>query len=350
MISIPVCVSGKYEVKVGQGLLCRLGAEIAAVVKGRTAVIISDDNVWPLYGDSAVASLEKAGFLTHSWIISAGESSKNSDNYIQLLTFLAQNHITRTDCLVALGGGVVGDLTGFAAATYLRGIPYIQVPTSLLAMVDSSVGGKTAINLAAGKNLAGAFYQPKLVLCDTDTLITLPKREFLNGSAEIIKYGVLFDPSLFAQLEAVGPAFEQESVIARCIDLKKQTVTEDEFDTGIRRLLNLGHTLGHSIEMLTDFKILHGEAVSIGMSMIARCAAAHGQCSDTDRDRFIALLAQFGLPTGTDLPIEAIIQQATGDKKRQGDCITLVIPATVGCGKLLELPISQLENYVKEGN
>ena len=349
MISIKISVSSEYEVKVGRGLLCHLGKESAAVVAGRNAVIVSDSNVWPLYGKLATESLEEAGFSVLSWIISAGESSKNSENYIKLLTFLAENRITRTDCLVALGGGVVGDLTGFAAATYLRGIPYIQVPTTLLAMVDSSVGGKTAINLPSGKNLAGAFYQPSLVLCDTDTLETLPKREFTGSCAEVIKYGILYDTALFSHLEENGTNFDQENVISRCIELKKQAMTEDEFDIGIRRMLNLGHTLGHSIEALTDYQISHGEAVAIGTSIITRCAAAHGHCTLHDCDRIIALLDRFALPTATDLSPYALTQQALSDKKRNGSTITLILPATIGCGKLFDLPVSQLENYVKEG-
>ena len=350
MFSIQIRVSSEYEVKIGQGLLCHLGQEASAVIKGRSAVIVSDSNVWSLYGKAASDSLEKAGFSVYSWIIAPGESGKNSENYLNLLTFLVQKHITRSDCLIALGGGVAGDLTGFAAATYLRGIAYIQVPTSLLAMVDSSVGGKTAINLPAGKNLVGAFYQPKLVLCDIDALHSLPRREFVSGCAEIIKYGVLYDEALLTHLEDNLLDFDRETVIARCVALKKDAVTVDEFDTASRQMLNLGHTLGHSIEQLSGYQVSHGEAVSIGMSMICRCAAAHGQCCPADRDRIIALLKHMGLPTDINIPIEAIAQQALGDKKRQDEHITLVIPATIGCAKRVELPVSQLEDYVKEGN
>lgn len=349
MLSIKICVSREYEVKIGPGALHRLGSEAAAVINGRRAVLVSDSNVWPLYGKTAAESLEQAGFSVYFQIISAGENSKNSDNYIKLLTFLAENRISRADCLISLGGGVVGDLTGFAAATYLRGIPYIQVPTTLLAMVDSSVGGKTAINLSAGKNLAGAFYQPSLVLCDTDTLQTLPDREFIAGCAEVIKYGILYDEALFAHLEKTGIGFDRELVIRRCIELKKQAVTEDEFDTGSRRKLNLGHTLGHSIEALSDFRIAHGEAVSIGMSIISRCAAAHGQCSRSVCQRIIALLERFGLPTATDLPTAALVRRTLSDKKCSDSHICLVLPATIGCALLQELPVSQLENFVKEG-
>lgn len=349
MVTIKVSVSTKYEVKVGQGLLGALGQEAAAVIPGRAAVIVSDSNVWTQYGKMATVSLEQAGFQVHAFVMEAGEASKNGENYLKLLEFLAEKGVSRADCLVALGGGVVGDLTGFAAATYLRGVAYIQVPTTLLAMVDSSVGGKTAINLTAGKNLAGAFYQPKLVLCDISTLDTLPQAVFTEGCAEVIKYAVLYDAALFAHLEEQGPDFHREQVIAQCIEWKKRAVTEDEFDFGSRRMLNLGHTIGHSIEKCSDYTISHGAAVAIGMSIIARSAAAKGLSPRNDCQRITALLAQFGLPTATQLPLETLIQQAFSDKKRSGYTITLVFPATIGCGKLMEMPISQLEHFVKEG-
>lgn len=349
MVSIKVSVSSEYEVKVGQGLLEALGREAARVIPGRNAVIVSDGNVWPRYGKLAAHSLEQAGFSVSSFIIDAGEASKNGENYLKLLDFLAESGISRTDCLVAVGGGVVGDLTGFAAATYLRGIGYIQLPTTLLAMVDSSVGGKTAINLTAGKNLAGAFYQPKLVLCDIGALDTLPREEFAQGYAEVIKYGVLYDSALFAHLEENGPDFHREQVISRCIEWKKKAVTEDEFDFGSRRILNLGHTLGHSIEKCSGYTVSHGAAVAVGMSIIARSSAAKGLCDREDCLRIIAVLERFGLPTATQLSTEALVKQAFSDKKRSGDTITLVIPATIGCGNLLEMPISQLESFVKEG-
>jgi 3-dehydroquinate synthase len=347
--TIQISVSTTYEVKVGQGLLCQLGDEVASVLSGRQAVIVSDSNVYPLYGNTVRISLERAGFTVYNFNILAGENSKTIDNYFSLLTFLSNSSITRSDCLIALGGGVVGDLTGFAAATYLRGIPYIQVPTSLLAMVDSSVGGKTAINLPAGKNLAGAFYQPALVLCDTDTLQSLPQRQLQSGCAEVIKYGILYDPALFLHLEQESLNFHRESVISRCIELKKVAVMEDEFDIGSRRMLNLGHSIGHSIEILSDYAINHGEAVSIGMSIMARCASANMQCSATDRDRIIEILDRFGLPTSPQFSPAEISNQMLADKKRNGDHITLVVPATIGCAKLLKLPIIMLENYVKKG-
>ena len=218
MKTIHVAASGRDDVMFGAGLLRTLGAESLRVCKVEKAAIISDSNVWPLYGESAKASLESAGLKVVHFVFPAGEESKNGSVYLELLNFLAENALTRSDCLVALGGGVVGDMTGFAAATYLRGVAYIQVPTTLLAAVDSSVGGKTAIDLPAGKNLCGAFYQPKLVLCDIDTLNTLPEDIFRDGCAEVIKYGILYDPRLFSYLEETGLSFDGEAVIARCVE------------------------------------------------------------------------------------------------------------------------------------
>jgi 3-dehydroquinate synthase len=349
MVTITINTSREYCVKVGHGLLHQLGPEAAKVISGRTAMIVSDDNVWPIYGNTAVNSLKRAGFIVHSHIIPAGESSKNGESYLNLLQTLALRQITRSDCIIALGGGVVGDLAGFAAATYLRGIDYIQLPTTLLAMVDSSVGGKTAINLPAGKNLAGVFYQPRLVLCDIHTLDTLSQAVFADGCAEVIKYGVLFDQNLFDHLEEMGPDFDREAVVAQCIRWKKEVVSADEFDTGDRRLLNLGHTIGHGIEKASDYHIPHGSAVAIGMSMISRYAASHALCYEEDRDRMISVIERFGLPTHTTLPTEALIKHAFSDKKRTGDTITLVIPATIGCCRLCQMPVSALQNIVKEG-
>lgn len=349
MRTITVSASREYSIKIGNGLLSTLGAQVAAVVPGRTAAIISDSNVWPVYGEKAVNSLENTGFSVCNFVFAAGESNKNAETYLRLLNFLAENHLTRSDCLIALGGGVVGDMTGFAASTYLRGISYIQVPTTLLAMVDSSVGGKTSIDLPAGKNMAGTFYQPSLVLCDTGTLDTLPDAVFADGCAEVIKYGILYDDELFAHLETHGTGFCREGVIARCIEWKRNAVMQDEFDTGIRRMLNLGHTFGHSIEKASNYTISHGAAVAIGTSMISRSAASRGICNADICQRIDALLKQFGLPVSTNLSLEILVQHALSDKKRSGDTITLVVPATIGCCMLLNLPISDLKNFVKAG-
>ncbi len=349
MNSITVSASKEYQVLIEGGLLRSLGQQAAAVVQGRRAIIVSDSNVWPIYGEKAAFSLQNAGFLYEKFVFQAGEASKNAGTYLQLLDFLAKNQITRSDCIIALGGGVVGDLAGFAAATYLRGIAYIQAPTTLLAMVDSSVGGKTAIDLPAGKNLVGAFYQPRLVLCDTDTLATLPDAVFTDGCAEIIKYGILFDDALFFQLEQWGKDFPREDVITKCIQWKKYTVEQDEFDTGLRQMLNLGHTVGHSIEKASNFQISHGMAVGIGISIVSRSAASFGICSREDCQRIVKLLQHFALPTSTELSAAILAEHALSDKKRNDASIMLILPATIGCAQKYHLPIDDLDSFIKAG-
>ena len=346
---VEVSASTAYEVKVGAGLLSSLGQESASVTKPGIAAIVSDSNVWPLYGETAKKSLECAGFSVISYIFSAGEASKNGSTYLALLNFLAENHVTRSDCLIALGGGVVGDLTGFAAATYLRGIPYIQVPTTLLAAVDSSVGGKTAIDLEAGKNLVGAFYQPKLVLCDTNTLHTLPDNIFLDGCAEVIKYGILYDPALFAYLQNNGLSFDREAVITRCVQLKRDVVAEDEFDTGSRMKLNLGHTIGHGIEANSRYEISHGKAVAIGMAIVSRAAAAFQLCTHETTAGIEAVLQQFGLPTETAYTAQQLFDSALSDKKRSGGTVNLVVPTEIGRCSIHPIPTNELKSFIEAG-
>jgi 3-dehydroquinate synthase len=343
MKTIQVAASTNYEVKIGAGLLEMLGTECAKVCKAGKAAIVSDSNVWPRYGAAAESSLKDAGMEVVHFVFPAGEESKNGSVYLELLNFLAQNGMTRSDCLIALGGGVVGDMTGFAAATYLRGVAYVQVPTTLLAAVDSSVGGKTAIDLPAGKNLCGAFYQPKLVLCDIDTLNTLPEDIFRDGCAEVIKYGVLYDPALFSYLAETGMAFDREAVIARCVELKRDVVMEDEFDTGARQRLNLGHTIGHGVEASSHFSLSHGKSVAIGISIVSR--ASH--CPDTDR--IIGILKQFGLPTATDTDAETLYQYALSDKKRSGGTVNLIIPQKIGDCAIVPTPVEEILPFIKEG-
>ena len=343
MKTIQVAASTNYEVKIGAGLLETLGAECAKVCKAGKAAIVSDSNVWPHYGAAAESSLRNAGMEVVHFVFPAGEESKNGSVYLELLNFLAQNGMTRSDCLIALGGGVVGDMTGFAAATYLRGVAYVQVPTTLLAAVDSSVGGKTAIDLPAGKNLCGAFYQPKLVLCDIDTLNTLPEDIFRDGCAEVIKYGVLYDPQLFSYLAETGMAFDREAVIARCVELKRDVVAEDEFDTGARMKLNLGHTVGHGIEAASHFSVSHGKAVAIGMAIVSRAS----KCLDADR--IIACLERLGLPATTDISVDEISYHALSDKKRSGGTVKLILPEAIGDCAIVPTPVEELKSFIQEG-
>ena len=343
MNTVHVKASREYDVLIGSGLLSTLGDHVKAMKKVKKVCIVSESNVWPLYGDAAKKSLMDANLEVVEFIFPAGEESKNGQTYLELVNFLAENQLTRSDLLVALGGGVVGDLTGFAAATFLRGIAFIQIPTTLLAAVDSSVGGKTAIDLPAGKNLCGAFYQPKLVLCDTDALNTLPEDIFRDGCAEVIKYGVLYDPQLFSYLAETGMAFDREAVIARCVELKRDVVAEDEFDTGARMKLNLGHTVGHGIEAASHFSVSHGKAVAIGMAIVSRAS----KCLDADR--IIACLKRFGLPATTDISVDEISYHALSDKKRSGGTVKLILPEAIGDCAIVPTPVEELKSFIQEG-
>ena len=346
MTTIHISASKPYDVQIGGGLLPTLGGKAAALCKGRTACIVSDDTVAALYEKTARTSLEKSGFTVHTYVFPHGEESKCGENFLKLLGFLAQCYLTRADLLIALGGGVTGDLTGFAAACYLRGVKYIQVPTTLLAMVDSSVGGKTAIDLPEGKNLCGAFYQPVLVLCDTDTLNTLPDEIFRDGCAEVIKYGVLGDRELFDKLKVTHARDQLDYVVSTCVDRKRAIVEDDEFDTGRRQLLNLGHTLGHAIEKNSDFQLSHGRCVAIGMAMMARAAVKLGFCTEATKNEIVNLLQSYGLPTDTDQDPTAIYISALGDKKRQGGSLTLVVPREIGKCDLHPIPVEDLMTWI----
>ena len=343
MTKITVTTSRRYGVSIGKDLLTEAADAIKSLTRARMFCIVSDSHVWPLYGVALRRALENAGFAVAPFVFPAGEESKNGNTYLQLLAHLSENSFQRSDCIIALGGGVVGDLAGFAAATYLRGIPYIQVPTSLLAMVDSSVGGKTGIDLPAGKNLCGAFYQPSAVLCDTAVLQTLPEEVFREGCAEIIKYAVLFDPELFEILERDGLNFDREWVIARCITHKRNVVAGDEFDRGQRMLLNLGHTIGHAIESCSSYTISHGNAVAIGMAIMCRAT----KCPDTKRIN--NLLQKFGLPIATDLPAKDLWEAALTDKKRCGDTLNLIIPKAIGNCEVVPTAVEKLKTFIEEG-
>ncbi len=349
MKTVHVTASREYDVLIGAGLLRDLGTHAAALGKAEKVCIVSESNVFPLYGKTALESLEKNSFEVISFVFAAGEASKNAQTYLELLNFLAENALTRTDLIVALGGGVVGDLAGFAAATYLRGIRFIQVPTTLLAAVDSSVGGKTAIDLSAGKNLVGAFYQPSLVLCDTDCLCTLPPEVFSDGCAEVIKYGVLYDADLFAYLAEADLAFDRERVIARCVELKRNVVAEDEFDTGARTKLNLGHTVGHGIEKQSRFEISHGRAVAIGMAIICRAAVRYGICEESACRALADILQKFALPVSCAYTAESLYAAALSDKKRSGGSVNLIVPRAIGDCIIRKTPICELQTFIKAG-
>lgn len=349
MRQVTVKASRCYDIKIGSGLLPTLGAEAKAISKASKVCVVSETNVFPLHGKAAVESLEKAGFQVVTFVFPAGEEHKSAETYLELLSFLATSHLTRSDLIVALGGGVVGDLAGFAAATFLRGIRFIQVPTTLLAAVDSSVGGKTAIDLPVGKNLVGAFYQPSLVLCDTDCLNTLPEDIFRDGCAEVIKYSVIYEKELFDYLTETGLDFDRERVIARCVEMKRDVVMEDEFDTGARMKLNLGHTIGHGVEAKSRFQVSHGKAVAIGLAIVSRAAAKCGMLAEDDCRAILETLQKFGLPTATEYTAHDLYTYTLSDKKRSGGTVPLIIPARIGFCDIVPTPVEALESFIQEG-
>lgn len=349
MKSIHVKTSREYDVLIGRDLMANAGKFITSLCTPAKAVIISDSNVAPLYAQKVAQSLVAQSVDVLQYSFPAGESSKTLQAYCKIVNFLAENEITRSDILIALGGGVVGDVTGFAAASYLRGISFVQIPTTLLAMVDSSVGGKTAVDLPAGKNLVGAFHQPILVLCDMDSLSTLPTEIFRDGCAEVIKYGVLYDEALFQYLAESGPDFDREAVVTRCVELKSDVVTNDEFDTGIRQMLNFGHTVGHAIEKLSDLSISHGAAVAAGMAIIARSAESAGLCEVNTAQRIEETLQSFELPTKTSFSADKIADAMLSDKKRFADIVNLIVPNKIGACTIHPTPTQQLELFIKAG-
>ena len=349
MKTVHIDASRSYDVRIGRGLLDDCGRQIAERVRCASAAVVADDTVYALYGERVCASLEAAGVRTVCYVFPHGEKSKNLLEYAKILNFLAENRVTRADALIALGGGVTGDLGGFAAATYLRGIPFVQLPTTLLAAVDSSVGGKTAVDLPAGKNLAGAFYQPELVLCDLDTLDSLPREIFLDGCAEVIKYAVLGSRELFALLADIPSGEGLEEVTAQCVEMKRDFVQSDELDRGARQMLNLGHTFGHAVEASSRFTLSHGKSVAIGMAMILRAACSRGLCSAETRDAVIALLQRYGLPTECPYPADMLLGALSADKKIFGTRLNLVVPTDIGACRLLPVGVDELSGWLRDG-
>jgi len=346
-VSLPPKEGFAYDVLIDRDLRHRAGELISAVHPVCRVLLLTDDTVEALYAQDVTASLQEAGFSVLSHVIPHGEASKSAENLIALLEKMASEHLTRADLLVALGGGVVGDLGGFAAAVYLRGIPFVQMPTTLLAMVDSSVGGKTAIDLAAGKNLCGAFHQPSLVLCDTACPDTLPPEILADGMAEVIKYAFISDRTLFHTLQGHSPDLSE--IIRLSVEDKRALVEADETDRGLRQLLNLGHTVGHAIEACSDFAISHGSAVAMGMVIITRAAERMGVCEAGTLRALIALLERYHLPTRCPFTTEQLFAVALSDKKRAGGSITLVVPHGVADSRLVTIPVDALEGYIRAG-
>ena len=331
MKTVEVKTGRPYNILIEHGIIDHAGEYIRPLTKAIRAVIISDTNVSPIYSQRVKNSLENNGFETSVFVFQAGESSKRLSTIEKMYTHLFEHNITRTDIIIALGGGVTGDMAGFAAATYLRGIDFVQIPTSLLAQVDSSVGGKTAVDLPTGKNLVGAFWQPILVLIDSDTLDTLPEKFFKDGLGEVVKYGCIRSESLFERLENENAKDFIDDIIFECVSIKRDVVEHDERDTGERAILNFGHTLGHALEKLNNYENLtHGEAVSAGSAIITRISENNGLTAKGTAQRLENLLKKYELPINADFPLSDIISATHGDKKSTGTSIKFVFLKEIG--------------------
>ncbi|MDO5327058.1 MAG: 3-dehydroquinate synthase [Clostridia bacterium] len=342
MDQVHIKASREYDVLIGPGLIKRVGELTAQAVKPCKAAVITDDTVEGLYGKLVLESLKAAGFAPCLWSFPHGEQSKTMRTLSSALEWLGEMEISRSDLVVALGGGVPGDLAGFAAAVFNRGTRFIQIPTTLLAAVDSSVGGKTAVDLAAGKNLAGAFHQPEMVICDTEVMAGLPPELIRDGSAEMIKYGILEDAALFDAMRIGTWKNDIESSIARCVVIKRDYVMDDERDMGKRQFLNLGHTFGHAVEKCSNFTITHGQGVAIGMVMAAKAAGM-------DASAIEAACRSCGLPTASPYPASQLAEAALRDKKRRGGKITLVLPEAIGKCFLKTVDVAELPEYFAKG-
>jgi len=352
-----------YDILIGPGLIARAGAEIASRLKGRKAAVVTDENVAPLYLEALVASLNQAGIVSAEVVLPAGEKTKSFKHLITACDKVLEARVERNDCVIALGGGVIGDLSGFAAGIVRRGVRFVQVPTSLLSQVDSSVGGKTGINSRHGKNLIGVFHQPDLVLADTDVLNTLSEREFRAGYAEVAKYGLIDKPDFFAWLEANwtsvftgGPA--RIEAIAKSCQAKADVVVADERQNGQRALLNLGHTFGHALEAATAYdssRLVHGEGVSIGMVLAHEFSARMNLASPDDARRVERHLKEVGLPTrmsdipGDLPPAESLMDAIAQDKKVKSGKLTFILTRGIGQSFVADdVPASEVISFLRE--
>ena len=356
MQTIEVAASSRtYDVHIACELLPRVGAIVRECAEGCKAMVVTNTDVAPLYSLTVLESLRKAGYDTHIHIVESTETVKNMTELARLLEHCAEAELTRDDVVVALGGGVVGDLAGFAAATYMRGCKLVQVPTSLLAMVDSSVGGKTAVDLAHGKNLAGAFFQPRAVVASVEVLDTIAPDLFADSCGEVIKYGVMCDPMLFEELEKAPLTgsrndYERlESVIARCVKIKRDVVSNDECERGLRQTLNLGHTIGHAVESANEYQLGHGSSVAAGMCIMARACAKRGWCDQDVVHRIEATVAAHGLPTSTDFDVDTLFRHAKADKKRHGDTMNIVAIEAIGSVSIKTLPLDEFRTLIEQG-
>lgn len=342
--TIHVEASRNYDILIGRDILSRIGEFIRPLLGDCRLAVLTDSTVDELYGDRLIEILSAAGYTADKFVVPAGEASKCADNLLEFLNFMADCKLTRSDAVVAFGGGVVGDMAGLSAALYLRGVKYIQVPTTLLAAVDSSVGGKTAIDIPAGKNLVGAFYQPSLVCCDTALMDTLLPEVYRDGCAEVIKYGVILDRDFYDKLR--DKSLSREEMVARCVEIKRDVVQQDEFDNGLRALLNFGHTFGHAIEKLSDFAVSHGSAVAKGMIIAAKMSPLCGLYDGVAE--LSEILSDYGFDLSCAYSAEEMYDVMLSDKKRRGSNITLVLPRSLGDCVTVTLTVEEFRDKLKK--
>lgn len=341
--TIKVTASKSYDVVIGRGLLPRAGEMIKEIIKPCKAAVVCDDTVDALYSKTLEESLKNSGFEVIKYIFKAGEESKNLITYGKILEFLAESGVTRTDLVVALGGGVTGDMAGFTAATYMRGVKYVQIPTTLLAQIDSSVGGKTAVDLPQGKNLVGAFCQPSLVICDVDTLSTMTPEVYRSGMGEAIKYAVL-DKTVYDILKS---EYDIVSLVYACVDYKRRIVEADEYEGGKRKLLNFGHTPAHGIEKLSGYTIQHGDAVSMGVRIITENSSRLGYITKECEKDILEMLERVIGKADCPFKIEDVMKEALSDKKRSGNTLSLMMVYGVGDVREVKVNIDSLGEYVR---
>ena len=340
---IKVSASKDYDILVGQDILKNSGEFISNITKKCKVALITDDIVENLYAKTVISSLEENGFSVVKFVFNNGEKSKTLKTYARIVNFLAKNGLTRTDLVVALGGGVVGDIAGFASSTYLRGIKCVQIPTTLLSQIDSSVGGKTGVDLTSGKNLVGTFFQPSLVICDTKILATLPNQVFDCGLGEVLKYALL-DKEIFDCFNKEN--YDITNLVYLCIKYKKDIVEKDEFESGARKLLNLGHTMAHAIEKLSKYTITHGVAVGLGLKIIVDNSLKHGYLTEKEYSMILNMILRVLGDTECDYSIKKLCKSSLSDKKRSGNTITLVMVYGIGDCRLVKVDINELWGYL----
>ena len=348
MEKVTVNASTKYDILLDKGILDRSGELISQVIKKGKALVVTDDNVDGFYGERMMKSLSDAGIEAKKYVFPHGEASKSHSTLLGIYEFMAENNYTRSDFIVALGGGVVGDTAGYAAATYMRGIDFVQVPTTGISQADSSVGGKTAVNINGGKNLVGAFHQPRLVICDTDTLNTLTPEFFSDGMAEIVKHGMIKSAELFDILANKDIKENIVDIMKRNVTIKGQVVENDEREKGERMLLNFGHTLAHALEKYYNFTgLTHGYAIAIGMSTFTHIAERRGMCKTGVADKLDALLEKCGLPLTDNAPLHELYTLSLRDKKHLANGMNIVICPDIGQSEVIKMSVDEYAQFLK---